>query len=89
VLYTQGRGDSELDEVFRQANGASTWTFVLEGMDSERTRLVVRWRARWDLMDSPISLLIGVLLDPIEFIRVQDDARHHGTSRGSDSRDRD
>lgn len=68
VLYTDGRGDSELDKVFRQANAASTWTFLLDRLDNQRTRLVVRWRARWDLSGSPVSLLIGLMLDPIEFL---------------------
>jgi hypothetical protein len=58
-----------LDEVFRKANAASTWTFLLEALDDgECTRLCVRWRARWDLLSSPMSFLIGVMLDPIEFV---------------------
>jgi hypothetical protein len=68
VLYTDGSGESELDKVFGQANAASTWTFLLESLEGERTRLDVRWRARWHLLSSPISLLMGVMLDPIEFI---------------------
>jgi hypothetical protein len=28
----------------------------------------VRWRTRWDLLRSPASFLIGLVLDPIEFI---------------------
>lgn len=46
VLFTDGSGDSELDKVFRQANAASTWTFLLEEPLPGRTRLIVRWRAR-------------------------------------------
>jgi hypothetical protein len=68
VLYTDGTGGSELDEVFRRANAASTWTFLLQELDGSRTRLVVRWRARWDLLSSLLSLLIGLMLDPIEFL---------------------
>jgi hypothetical protein len=69
VLFTEGAGESELDEVFRKANAASTWTFLLEALDDgECTRLCVRWRARWDLLSSPMSFLIGVMLDPIEFV---------------------
>jgi menaquinone-dependent protoporphyrinogen oxidase len=61
-----------MDEVFRQPNAASTWTFVLEPLDDgECTRLVVRWRARWALLSSPMSFLVGVLLDPIEFVMEQ------------------
>jgi hypothetical protein len=40
-------------------------------LEGDRTRLVVRWRARWDLLSSPISLLIGLTLDPIEFLMEQ------------------
>jgi menaquinone-dependent protoporphyrinogen oxidase len=32
---------------------------------------VVRWRARWDLLSSPTSFLIGLVLDPIEFVMEQ------------------
>lgn len=71
VLFTEGAGTSELDNVFRQANAASTWTFLLKSLEGDRTRLVVRWRARWDLLSSPISLLIGLTLDPIEFLMEQ------------------
>ena len=31
----------------------------------------MRWRARWDLTKSPASFLMGVMLDPIEFIMEQ------------------
>jgi hypothetical protein len=72
VLFTEGAGESDMDQVFRQAKAATTWTFLLEPLDDgECTRLVVRWRARWDLLSSPISLLIGVVLDPIEFVMEQ------------------
>jgi hypothetical protein len=71
LLFTDGAGDSDIDEVFRQANAASTWAFLLEKLDGERTRLVVRWRARWDLQSSSTSLLIGLMLDPIEFLMEQ------------------
>jgi menaquinone-dependent protoporphyrinogen oxidase len=61
-----------MDEFSRQANAASTWTFLLEPSDDGgHTRLVVRWRARWDLLSSPMSFLIGVALDPIEFVMEQ------------------
>ena len=71
VLFTEGAGTSELDSAFRQANAATTWTFLLQRLEGERTRLVVRWRARWDLLSSPMSLLIGLTLDPIEFLMEQ------------------
>jgi hypothetical protein len=71
LLETQAQGNSSLDEVFRQAGGASTWLFYLEGQERSRTRLIVRWRARWNLSKSPVSLLIGLLLDPMEFIMEQ------------------
>jgi hypothetical protein len=68
VLFTAGTGETEVDRAFRQANASSTWTFVLREQEPERTRFVVRWRARWDLLRSPASFLIGLVLDPIEFI---------------------
>jgi hypothetical protein len=71
VLFTEGAGESDIDQVFRQANAASTWTFLLQPLDSDRTRLVVRWRARWALLSSPMSFLIGLVLDPIEFLMEQ------------------
>jgi hypothetical protein len=71
VLFTGGSGGAEIDTVFRQASATSTWTFLLEELAGERTRLIVRWRARWDLMSSPTSLLIALMLDPIEFVMEQ------------------
>jgi hypothetical protein len=68
VLFTDGSGESELDQVFRRAHAASTWTFLLQQPAPEKTRLIVRWRARWDLSGSPSSFLIGLMLDPIEFV---------------------
>ena len=71
VLFTEGAGESELDKIFRQANAATTWTFLLRDLEGERTRLIVRWRARWRLSGSPASFLIGLVLDPIEFLMEQ------------------
>lgn len=71
VLFTEGEGDSDMDQVFRQADAASTWTFLLQEQDGAGTRLIVRWRARWDLTGSVASFLIGVMLDPIEFLMEQ------------------
>jgi hypothetical protein len=68
VLFMDGTGDSEVDRVFRQANASSTWTFLLNEPEPGRARFVVRWQARWDLLRSPVSFLIGLMLDPIEFI---------------------
>lgn len=71
VLFTDGTGDSELDKIFRQANAASTWTFLLEAPAPQCARLIVRWRARWDPSSSPSAFLIGLVLDPIEFLMEQ------------------
>ena len=71
MLLTRGEGDSDLDAVFRNADAESTWAFALEELDDTRTRLIVRWRACWNLMASPVSFAIGVILDPIEFIMEQ------------------
>jgi hypothetical protein len=71
LLEAQGAGDSEIDAVFRQADAASTWLFLLEARGDNRTRLIVRWRARWGLTKSFASFLMGVVLDPIEFLMEQ------------------
>jgi hypothetical protein len=71
LLDARGDGDSEVDAAFREAEMASTWLFLLEARDGDRTRLIVRWRARWDLTRSLPSFLMGVMLDPIEFIMEQ------------------
>ena len=71
LLFTEGQGDSELDEVFRRAGAATTWAFVLRELEDGGTRLIVRWRARWDLRTSPLSFGIGLALDPVEFMMEQ------------------
>ena len=71
LLYTGAEGEGTLDQVFREADAASTWLLFLEERDVGHTRLRVRWRARWKLTTSPASFLIGVLLDPIEFVMEQ------------------
>jgi hypothetical protein len=71
LLEARGAGDSEVDAAFREADMASSWLFLLEAREGDRTRLIVRWRARWDLTKSPASFLIGAMLDPIEFIMEQ------------------
>lgn len=71
VLFTDGSGDSEFDKIFRTTQAASTWAFVLAQPQPGHTRLIVRWRARWDLCTSPTALLIGLMLEPIEFLMEQ------------------
>jgi hypothetical protein len=71
LLDARGAGNSEVDAAFRKADMASSWLFLLEPRDGDQTRLIVRWRARWDLIRSPASFLIGLMLDPIEFIMEQ------------------
>jgi hypothetical protein len=71
VLFTDGSGQSEMEQVFRQASAVSTWAFVLHDLEGARSRLVVRWKARWDHFSSATNLLIGLALDPIEFIMEQ------------------
>jgi hypothetical protein len=71
LLDARGAGDSEVDAAFREADMASTWLFLLEARNGDRTRLIVRWRARWDSTQSPASFLIGAMLDPVEFIMEQ------------------
>jgi hypothetical protein len=84
LLEVTGEGETEIDEVFSGADAASTWLFYLERCGSEQskageaevagqacTRLIVRWRARWNLKAGPMPFLVGVLLDPVEFIMEQ------------------
>jgi hypothetical protein len=71
VLFTAAEGEGPLYEVFRQAEASTTWVFWLEAIDEASTRLIVRWRARWEMGRSPTSFLIGLGLDPMEFIMCQ------------------
>ena len=55
--------------VMKQGKGASTWVFLLHELESERTRLIVRWRAQWKpTLKTPPLVLIRLLLAPIEFV---------------------
>jgi hypothetical protein len=71
LLEIPTEGDTEMDRVFREADAASSWLFLLEELESDQTRLVVRWRARWRLGANAMSFLIGVMLDPVEFAMEQ------------------
>jgi hypothetical protein len=71
VLFVDTEAEGPLYEVFRQASASTTWVFLLEAIDETSTRLIVRWRARWDLGRSPMSFLTGLVLDPMEFIMGQ------------------
>ena len=49
--------------VMNQGNGESTWVFILRELDSERTRLIARWRMRWNpTFKTPALVLIRLLL---------------------------
>jgi len=71
LLYTGAKGLGVLEQFFAQADAASTWAFELVALDGKRARLIVRWRARWNLRKSLTTFLIGLPLDPIEFIMEQ------------------
>ncbi|MDA8217068.1 MAG: hypothetical protein M0Z94_05555 [Dehalococcoidales bacterium] len=71
LLFTDGRnGPGALNDHFRQVGMASTWAFVLTLTPEGGTRLLVRWRARYDYLRSgvPLAYLIGPLLEPVEFL---------------------
>ena len=68
LLEIPSEGDTEVDRVFREADAASTWLFLLDEWQDTQTRLVVRWRARWRLGANAMACLIGLMLDPVEFV---------------------
>jgi hypothetical protein len=54
----------------QNAESASTWLFMLAPIDQHRTRLIVRWRARflgWKTCH-PLGILVGLMLEPMEFV---------------------
>lgn len=46
---------------------AATWTYLLDPVDAERTRLIVRWRSAW-APSALASMLNGLVLEPSHFI---------------------
>jgi hypothetical protein len=57
-------------EGMQNTEGASTWVFSLRPVDEARSRLVVRWRARflgWQSGDL-VAALIELTLEPMEFV---------------------
>lgn len=70
LLTLDGSGKGPVADHFRQVNAASSWVFTLTPLENNRTRLVVRWRARYPTKGSqdPTSTAVGVALEPIEFV---------------------
>lgn len=69
VLVVRATDSGVMGTVMNQGNGASTWVFLLRELDSERTRLIARWRMRWNpTFKTPALVLIRLLLVPIEFV---------------------
>lgn len=69
VLVIRATDSGVMGTVMKQGNGASTWVYLLRELDSERTRLIVRWRARLKpTIKTPSLVLISLLLAPIEFV---------------------
>lgn len=74
----RGRLDEiELATLNRPGSVALTWVFLLQPLDQEHTRLIVRWQARYslkwprdreDLRAAPLLLLMDAFIDPIEFL---------------------
>jgi hypothetical protein len=71
VGCVDGRLPGAMSALFGKLHAAASWAFLLEVQGGASARLIVRWRARWSLLRSPISLVIGLLLHPIEFIMGQ------------------
>ncbi|MBA2679584.1 MAG: hypothetical protein H0U76_14455 [Ktedonobacteraceae bacterium] len=68
-LVIQPTDSGFMGTVMKQGNGASTWVYLLHELDSEHTRLIVRWRMRWNpSFKAPILVLIRLLLAPVEFV---------------------
>jgi hypothetical protein len=59
-----------MGSVMKQAHGATTWVFMLHALDSEHTRLIVRWRARLklSLKISPSAMFQMVSIEPGQFV---------------------
>ncbi len=69
VLVIRATDSGVMGTVMNQGNGASTWVFMLRELDSEYTRLIARWRMRWNpTFKTPVLVLIRLLLAPIEFV---------------------
>ena len=70
VLYIDGTSGGEMGGFFAKAGAASTWVYLLKELDPATTRLIVRWRARYPLtgVSDPLLFLVGLTLDPAEFI---------------------
>ena len=69
VLVVRATDSGVMGTVMKQGDGASTWVYLLRELDSERTRLIIRWRARWKpAFKTPALVLIRLLLAPLEFV---------------------
>lgn len=69
VLVVRATDRGVMGTVMRQANGGSTWVYLLRKLDSERTRLIMRWRACFKPpLKMPALVLIRLLLAPVEFV---------------------
>ena len=69
VLIIRATDGGVMGSVMKQGKGASTWVFLLRELDSEHTRLIVRWRAQWKpTLKTPLLVFIRLLLAPIEFV---------------------
>jgi hypothetical protein len=70
VLAIDESDSGIMGNVMKQAHGASTWVYMLHDLDSEHTRLLVRWRARLklSLKMSPFALFQMVSIEPGEFM---------------------
>ncbi|MGQ9903865.1 MAG: hypothetical protein ACUVRU_05850 [Anaerolineae bacterium] len=68
LLLAKGAPQGIVGQGLQAASGETTWLFLLRPLDAERTQLIVRWRARINVFKSPLILVLGLFIEPIEFI---------------------
>ncbi len=68
LLLAKGAPQGVVGQGLQAASGETTWLFLLRPVDPEHTQLVVRWRARINVFKSPLAFVLGLFIEPIEFI---------------------
>ncbi len=68
LLLAKGAPQGVVGQGLQAASGETTWLFLLRPVDAEHTQLIVRWRARINVFKSPLAFVLGLFIEPIEFI---------------------
>ena len=68
LLLAKGAPQGVVGQGLQAASGATTWLFLLRPVDDQHTQLIVRWRARINVWKSPLALVLGLFIEPIEFV---------------------